>query len=550
MQIGTPPQALRLLPSTSGNSLWPVLEGGCPTGQSPGNCPDLRATFFSPNSSSTWSEIGLYGLILTEESTLGYGANASYGFDQVVLSRPGDPGMPTLQHQVIAGFIDDSIYVGSLGLYPLAVNISNLTDPHLSLMGSLRNESKIPSTSWSYTAGAHYREPAAFGSLTLGGYDAERFVPNNLTFPFGADISRDLVAGLQKIDTNVEAGADLLGGGIYVFFDSLVPEIWLPVQSCQAFEKVFGLEYNKTMEMYFVNDTLHSHLTSLNPNISFTFGQESSAGSTIEITMQYGSFDLQYEDPSTGNTNRYFPLKQASNASMYTMGRVFFQDAYLIADYDRHNFSISQAVFPNSTNAQRIVPIRPPGDLASTRGKLSPGDIAGIVIGAIVGFALAAAMIYLWLRRRLQMKNPNHQSDRMDDEFRKPELDAAGPGKHEMSDEAEVQTWTPELSDVKKTRAELAVAGNDHAELTGFNKSLPELVDTHQPGAELPAAKDVKFHQELPADNIPVTHCELPAPIAELRSPSSPISGSPSTSSPRTSAQRRWSFLHRERSNG
>lgn len=69
-----------------------------------------------------------------------------------------------------------------------------------------------------------------FGSLTLGGYDAARFVPNNVSFNLAPDISRDLVVGLQGI-TSVESNGStqlLLPSAHLMFIDSTVPYIYLP----------------------------------------------------------------------------------------------------------------------------------------------------------------------------------------------------------------------------------------------------------------------------------------------------------------------------------
>jgi len=37
------------------------------------------------------------------------------------------------------------------------------------------------------------------GSLTLGGYDASRLIPNNITFPFDADDDRPTSLTIQSI---------------------------------------------------------------------------------------------------------------------------------------------------------------------------------------------------------------------------------------------------------------------------------------------------------------------------------------------------------------
>lgn len=400
--MGTPAQTLRLLPSSSGNAVWPVLPQGC-NADDPGNCGDLRGTLFLPNSSSTWTYIGLYGLALIEEAGLGYSGNAKFGYDNLTLGGPGN-GLPALSRQVIEGFASKDFYIGSIGLNPQAVSISTLDNPQPSFLGALTQQNKTPSTSWAYTAGAYYRQPTAFGSLTLGGYDTARFVQNDVSFQFGPDTSRDLIVPIRSITSDI-ASSPLLSDVIYAYIDSLVPHIWLPVQVCQAFEEAFGLTYNKTAELYFVNDTLHDKLVSQDPNVTFTLGPALDGGSTVEIVMQYGSFDLTAAYPIVMNTTRYFPLRQAQNDSQYTLGRAFLQNAYVIADYDRSNFSVSQAVFPNGSNTQQIVAIRRPNDslLVTHHKTLSRNDVVGMAVAAVVSSSIiVAAMLRHGVRKRFK----------------------------------------------------------------------------------------------------------------------------------------------------
>ena len=456
MQVGTPGQNLRLIPSNSGNAVWPVLPQGCTVGD-PDNCGDLRGYLFLPNASSTWNNTGLYGLVLTEEVELGYSGNANFGYDNLTLGRPGDR-LPTLSHQVIEGFATKDFYIGSFGLSPHAVNISTLDDPQPSFLGALAQQNKISSTSWAYTAGAFYREPTAFGSLTLGGYDTTRFVQNNVTFPFGPDTNRDLLVPIRSI-TSDAASEPLLSTVIYAYIDSLVPHIWLPLNACQAFEQAYGLIYNETAELYFVNDTLHDKLTSQNPNVTFTLGPAVAEGATVDIVMQYRSFDLMAEYPIVNNATRYFPLKQAQNDSQFTLGRTFLQDAYVIADYDRNNFSVSQAVFPNISNTQRIVAIRrPDNSLLPTHHKtLSTDAIIGIVIAGVVSSLITLTTIVYNMRKRVKKRSIIRSSgdpttDRDESEYRKGELENT-----ERSHPVEMPVAEPkELTAVEAQRPELS----------------------------------------------------------------------------------------------
>ena len=168
------------------------------------------------------------------------------------------------------------------------------------------------------------------GTLTLGGYDASRFAPNGISFPFASDISRNLVVGLQSIefsDSNTEP-KNLLSAGILTFVDSTVPHIWLPNSTCKAFEDAFGITYDRQTDLYLVNDTLHDTLVAQNASVTFVIGNDVEGGDTVNITFPYLSFDLEASYQTlNGTTRRYFPLRRAANDTQYTLGRTFLQES-------------------------------------------------------------------------------------------------------------------------------------------------------------------------------------------------------------------------------
>jgi Eukaryotic aspartyl protease len=393
---------------------------------------------------------------------LGYNGNAYYGFDNITLGLVG-AGLPTLSHQLIAGIATPDFWVGSLGLSPLPVNFTTQNEPIPSLLGTLRDEKQIPSTSWAYTAGAHYQDPPVFGSLTFGGYDSTRFVPNNISIAFGADQSRDLVVGLQTITYDSFGSTPLLASGIYAFIDSMVPHIWLPIEVCHAFEQAFNLTWNDTAELYLVDDAVHDKLVAQNPTITFTVGSAAKGGESVDISIPYGAFDLNVKAPLVTSTSHYFPLKRAQNSSQYTLGRVFLQQAYVIADYDRSNFSVSQALFPSTSVAQHLVPILPSG-VASTPGAastpvshrgLSSGAIAGIAIAAAVAILLLAFVTVIYVRRQRRRRiTPG----------RLPQL----PGQ--TGDSSAAQILKPELDAYESAALEHNAPNSEKAELPAYNR--------------------------------------------------------------------------------
>ena len=194
-----------------------------------------------------------------------------------------------------------------------------------------------------------------FGSLVLGGYDSSRFIPNNLTFPFTVDT--ELATGLEAITTGT--GVSLLPSPIKsISLDSTVPYIYLPVEACILFENAFGLTWNDTAELYLLNDTQYSALKTQNPNITLTLG---TSPMTVNITLPYSAFDLTASWPLAANATPYFPLKRGLNETQYILGRTFFQEAYIIADYETGNFSISQCKWDTALVAN-IVAIPPPSN--------------------------------------------------------------------------------------------------------------------------------------------------------------------------------------------
>lgn len=257
------------------------------------------------------------------------------------------------------------------------------------------------------------------GSLTLGGYDTSRMNGNGTVFPFASDDSRPLQVGVTQITArNTLLGtATLYSTGYFSLVDSTVPHIWMPQAACDNFASNFGLDYDNQTDLYLINDTMHSKLQQLSPTIIFQLSPETTDGGTsMNIVLPYAAFDLQASYPYYTNSTRYFPIRRAANNTQYILGRAFLQEAYLIADYERNNFTITQAAFANPMPAQNIISILPPGTNAtnSTGGDdgvvtrpsaiLSRNVIIGIAVGVVAGAALVlfifATVFYVRRRRR------------------------------------------------------------------------------------------------------------------------------------------------------
>lgn len=413
VDVGTPPQTLQLLASTSQSATWAVSLNGCEGKDDATNCTDARGGLFDSSKSSTWFRKDIYQL--NEAMNLGYRGNeynGTYGFDTMALSGPSGSPRISLDHQVIAGLaVSKGFYLGSIGLAPQTVNFSNSGDSSPSFISSLKEQNLIPSLSYGYTAGAFYKNQAGDASLILGGYDSSKFKPNDMQLDFAGNPQRPLVTGLKGVTyTDSKGDKRMLKEGILAFIDSTVPYIWLPESACNAFEDTFGLQWDGTKALYFVNDTAHKDLIKANPTLTFALANTDSKGATVNITFPYAAFDLNVTQPIVPKTRRYFPLQRAPDENSYTLGRTFLQEAYIITNYETSTFSISQAVHDDTpshvvtipSNSNRTSGSNTTGGASkSTKsGGIGTGAIAGVAIAIAVVGIIVAIVAFVCMRRR------------------------------------------------------------------------------------------------------------------------------------------------------
>nr|POF17455.1 hypothetical protein CFP56_12869 [Quercus suber] len=424
LSAGSPAQSFRVFPSTAGQETWLPGPAGCDTvdPSDPGSCGYLRGTLpvngvnssgFENNQSTTWNVNGIFSLN-SPQINLGYDPAGYYGFDVVTLGNGSSAAVLSLPNQVVASVPALDFWTGYFGLGPKAINFSSFNDPVPCFMRDLVTQDRIPSLSWGYTAGAHYRDNAS-ASLTLGGYDKMRFVDTNLSIAMNQDNSRPLQAALEAItveNTLCGTASNLQLDQTFHFIDSTVPHIWLPNDVVDRFVNCFGLIYDNSTDLFLVNDTVRSQLLNLNPTFTFTFsnGTAESIENAVNVELPYAAFDLQASYPYYQVPTNYFPIRRAANNTQYTIGRTLLQEAYVIADFERSNFTIAQASFDN-IDAQNLVAIRtvsssPSSNTSSSSSSasgsksLGGGAIAGIVVGVIVAIAIIGGLVFFLIRQR------------------------------------------------------------------------------------------------------------------------------------------------------
>lgn len=255
--------------------------------------------------------------------------------------------------------------------------------------------------------------------MTLGGYDKSRFILQDGSWSIGG--ANDLVVQVQSITwtgSDQKEGEGLLPTPITAYIDSALPYIWLPKEACILFELSFDLEWDEGSKLYLVNDSLHTTLKQRNPTVTFNLGGMTGGSTTnVNITLPYSAFDLTASFPLVQNATRYFPLKRAADPTQFAIGRTFLQEAYVIADYERRNFSVSPCRWENEAKPEiistfsptyNLTPATQPGSSNSTgsgsKKSTNTGAIAGGVVGGIATIAVFTFLIWFcyWKPRREQ----------------------------------------------------------------------------------------------------------------------------------------------------
>jgi hypothetical protein len=253
---------------------------------------------------------------------------------------------------------------------------------------------------------------------------------------------------------------------------SELPQMWLPESVCHSFEAAFGLVWDSASTLYLINETLHTSLLSRNITVKFTVGD---AANKVTFDFPYSMFDLTIGPSLVKNKSWYFPLRRVQSLGQYSLGRVFMQRAYITADYDRHTFNISRAVYNNETD-NRIFAISPPSakeqkgvlgkDEQPRKNILSSATIAGISI-AISAFLIALGF---FIFRYFKRKSAEDSTTREHKSSSSPDI---GPGKAEMEGEG-------------IPRVELNASENERKELESAVAPV-ELDNTEICASELPA---------------------------------------------------------------
>jgi Eukaryotic aspartyl protease len=404
-------QWVTVFPFTGSQETWVIGPGGC---DGTYTCEQARGGLFVKNQSDTWKEEGYFELGF--DDNLGDTGYADYGLDQIALND-----QLSVAGQVIGIINTTEFWLGALGLGVQQTRFGGASN-YLTFLSSLvENVSQIPSHSYGYTAGAYYQLKTVPSSLTLGGVDTNRFVPNHASFTLNPDqlpvVSVNEISVSCEPLESAEEYPDWLKSNplalldssqaAYATIDSSTPFLWLPEAVCDNFATALNLTYNETLDLYFFQEggTTPDLLRQWNMTFTFSISDYPGSDNNADLAISYNAFNLEltYPFPNldanfTSPGVPYFPLRKAANDTQYTIGRAFLQETYLTVDYERNNFSVSQATFSLDalTNTNLVAITRPAhsnytGPFEPFSG-LSTGVKAGIGAGAAVGVVSTMAI--------------------------------------------------------------------------------------------------------------------------------------------------------------
>ncbi|KAK7409561.1 hypothetical protein QQX98_008282 [Neonectria punicea] len=428
--LGSTSQEVDVLVSTALSEFWAVGPGGCLPREP--HCSAARGGIYTPQESTDWSPLGTWQLGL---DYLGYGGNGDYGQDTIDVWSSDDDHSFHMTNVLMAA-LNTTNYLN--GLFGLGITQGNFggTVAESPLTQAVKEFGRIPSYSFGFTAGAHYRNVPV--SLTLGGYDASRFSNHNIDFTLGRDdgIESPRLRGIEVVadegketPDNWDSRSVMLSSWdsfFDVIIDSTTPYLWLPEDVCDRFANAFNLTYNSTFDLYTLENEQYRNFLKEDA-FSFTFvlssfdnndnfGDPYDVPGVVNITVPSRAFTGLLQYPFMNRTITYgqpaipyFMLRRASNSSTYILGRSFLQESYLITRYDEAVFSIHQAKFPDTPDDDDLElmaieqpdnsPYPPPAASSSTMG-LSTAQLAGIGVGAGVFIASLIAFAVWFCKRR------------------------------------------------------------------------------------------------------------------------------------------------------
>ncbi|GJN79647.1 hypothetical protein PLIIFM63780_003164 [Purpureocillium lilacinum] len=362
-----------------------------------------------------------------------------------------------LESQMIAypGGVWYPIFAGCLSVGAEAVNQTYTQDDAPAINASvipwyLSRHRSTPSSSFGMHVGSAVSSSAMTGSLLYGGYDRNRVVGDVLGMDgvftdaiLLKDVGIRVVRGVSPFafeskDGLLAGGNISLSSGVSVRMDACSPYLTLPRSTCDSIAANLPVHYNASLGLYIWNteDPKYDQIVRSASALTFTL---SSANKELTVNVPFHHLNLTLVSPLSHKPTPYFPCSTGGTGS-YVLGRAFFQDVFMGANWERKRWWLAQAPGPKFQAGSNVVSIlkgdtniysggsdwasswdgvwtelKAPGPNNSTGSNgtvsngpgaappssgLSTGAKVGIGAGAGVGVIICAcAAVFLWRRK-------------------------------------------------------------------------------------------------------------------------------------------------------
>jgi hypothetical protein len=227
--------------------------------------------------------------------------------------------------------------------------------------------------------------------------------------------------GMQYRITNAPAAYNESFDAI---IDSTLPYLFLPTPACEWLARQLSLKWDSVTGLYTINqtsldsnrDNIDAFTISLGPISQGT--SDSSINDTVVIKFPYDAFNATatwtwaWPEPQ-----HIFPIRRAPSSTAI-LGRPFFQEAYVSADYERNVFNVSQAAPQTSITGSKIVNLYNDTSLAEIHSnhssKLSAGAIVGIAVGGLIVLLIIAALLWFFCVKKKEPEPSSEKPEPMD----------------------------------------------------------------------------------------------------------------------------------------
>ncbi|KAK4032572.1 aspartic peptidase domain-containing protein [Parachaetomium inaequale] len=246
---------------------------------------------------------------------------------------------------------------------------------------ALKEEGQTLSSSFSLHYGSAAPSAKVSGSLLYGGYDRSRVAGDVLSLDGDLstlinikDISIRVIKGSSPFANQTtpsspnptaitgllaQGNSTITPAGLPVLLDPCSPYLTLPKSTCDAIASHLPVTYNPSLGLYLWNTTSPSYTPIITSASALTLtltGTRNTESTTINIPFAH--LNLTLTTPFVPSPVPYFPCFTGGTGT-YVLGRAFFQDAFLGANWERKKTWLAQAPGPNISGRMDAVNIQP-----------------------------------------------------------------------------------------------------------------------------------------------------------------------------------------------